>query len=63
MVKDIQPAVYVDGIIYLFTYILASSAWLIFVSESGGPWASIHEAIRRPTAKSREVSKPRDWML
>ena len=26
-------------------------------------WASIHSAVRRLTAKSREVSKPRDWML
>ena len=25
--------------------------------------ASIHKAVRRLTAKSHEVSKPRDWML
>ena len=25
--------------------------------------ASVHQAVRRLTAKSREVSKPRDWML
>ena len=26
-------------------------------------WVSIHEAVRRLTAKSRELSKPPDWVL
>ena len=32
-------------------------------SVGRGSWASIHYAVRRPTTKSRGVSKPRDWML
>ena len=35
----------------------------LVVTLSPGVWASIHEAVRRLIAKTREVSRPRYWML
>ena len=42
---------------------------ILFVTRRSGQkmyvqyWASIHKAVRRLTAKSLEVSRPRDWVL
>ena len=49
--------------VYLCRDSIRTNADSVALSSHATPWASIHSMGRHHTVKSREVSKPRDWVL